>query len=150
MHWNSILTGVLSSAIASFVFLIAAWIQAARIRAAKAREFVGKYQLLNAETNAPYGGTVQIAYEPGRYRFSTDTATMLDLFAEHRVGDEDWTGVVEVLGYSGMATGFYHYGKRLRDGGTFRLMLSKNCEEITEQGTPHKGPSFTNVMRRIS
>jgi len=102
--------------------------------------------MLSAATHEPYGGTVTI--ERVASISLTSDVSLLALVAEHGDGTEDWTAVVEVLGYSRMATGFFTY-RKLYDGGAIRLLASEDGHTIEEYGTPHKSAPFTNLLDRI-
>jgi hypothetical protein len=101
--------------------------------------------MLNAETGTPYGGTVAI--ERGSLVAWLSSDVLLNVTARHANYVVEWTAVVEVLGYSGMASGFFQYADR--SGGELRLMVSDDRDVITQHGTPHKGEPFTNLFKRI-
>jgi hypothetical protein len=138
--------GVMGSITASLVFLAAACFNASRTRRSKAKPFVGKYRMLNVATRNPYGGTVSI--ERADRISITSHVSLLDVTAEHENGTEDWTAVVEVLGYSRIATGYFTY-RKLHDGGQIRLLASEDAQTIEEYATPHSSNPFSLLLDRI-
>jgi hypothetical protein len=142
---HELLVGAVGSVIASIGILAVQLLIAANKRARKAKRFVGNFKMLSVTTEKPYGGTVEIKGSRCVSWLSSDV--LLDVTARHASLDVEWTAVVEVLGYSGMASGFFQYANH--DGGALRLMLSQDGDEITEYGTPHKHPPFTNLFQRI-
>jgi hypothetical protein len=137
---------VVGSISASLVFLAAACFNASRTRRSKANLSVGKYRMLNVATRSPYGGTVSI--ERADRISPTSHVSLLDVTAEHKNGTEDWTAVVEVLGYSRIATGYFTY-RKLHDGGEIRLPASQDGQTIEGHATPHKSNPFSNLLDRI-
>ena len=143
---HELLVGAVGSVIASMVLLAVQGAAAWNKRYRKSQRFVGSYQMLNAGTGQPYGGTVAIKRGSRVTWLSSDV--LLNLTAKHANYVVEWNAVVEVLGYSGMASGFYQYANR--SGGALRLMLSDDSDVITEHGTPHdEGKPFTNLFKRI-
>jgi hypothetical protein len=138
--------GVAGSVVASLAFLLAACFNATLVRRSKAKRFLGTYRMLNVATREPYGGTVSI--ERGGRVSLTSHVSLLAVTAEHRDGTEDWTAVVEVLGYSRIATGYFTY-RKLHDGGEIRLQVSDDGQIIEEHATPHKSNPFSNLLDRI-
>jgi hypothetical protein len=143
---HDLLIGAVGSVIASVVLLAVQGAAAWSKRYRKSQRFIGSYQMLNAETGNPYGGTVAIKRGSRVTWLSSDV--LLNITAKHANYVVEWTAVVEVLGYSGMASGFFQYPDR--SGGALRLMLSDDSDVITEHGTPHKGEPFTNLFKRIA
>jgi hypothetical protein len=146
----TILIGILSSLIASFVFTGMTLLVNERSRRRRAKPFVGKYRMFGADGLLDLGGTVKIERKNWGENLMS-TAPILTVVAEHGLGrapgTEDWTGTVEVLGTSDTAGGYYTYPNR--QGGALRFKLSRNEEQVTEYGTPFDNSKpFIRILKR--
>jgi hypothetical protein len=143
---QELIIGVVAGLIVSAVLVLASCIMAYVVRRKKAAPFVGTFEMLNAKTRKPYGGKViiQAIAFPG----FTERTALLNVIAEHSSGTEDWTAVIEVLGFSRIATGFFAY-RNAREGGGLRLVATEGGDEIIEHGTPHEGSPFTNLLKLV-
>ena len=148
-NFQVFLISLLSSVIGGVIVSILWEANATRVRNCRALPFKGKYEMVNLQTEVPYGGTVTIEYDSGKNRLSP--APVLTVFGEHATGAEDWRGSVEVLGLSNVASGFYTYPNR--EGGSLRLLLSSdsNHQWIREQGIPSdpKDKPFVRLLKRM-
>jgi hypothetical protein len=144
-HGNELTIGAVSSVAAALVLLAAQCCVAWHKRCRKSRRFVGIYKMLDAKDGHSYCGSVAIKRGSRIAWLSSDA--LLNITARHANEVVEWKAVVEVLGYSGMASGFFQYADHT--GGALRLMLSDDRNVITEHGTPHKGEPFTNLFKRV-
>lgn len=142
---HELIIGVVAGLIVSAAMVLVNCVMAYVVRKRKAAPFVGTYEMLNAKTRKPYGGKVliQAVDFPG----FTERTALLNVIAEHSTGAEDWTAVIEVLGFSRIATGFFTY-RNNREGGALRLVAAESGDEITEHGSPHEDRPFTNLLKR--
>jgi hypothetical protein len=154
--WRSITIGVLSSLVATFVWAFIA----AKARESRARSFVGEYLMHGPPPETePLNITVRIEYGSfwrNCWRNLIGQALALEIFAEHgklgsapAPGTEEWSGLVDVLGPSPVASGSFRY--RDREGGILRLVLTDDPDVITEHAIPydpgHK--AFVRTLKRI-
>jgi hypothetical protein len=145
--WTSALVGVASSFVATVIWAIVTVLAARLVRNHRADRFVGKYSMFLNRGLTATGGTVRIEQEE-RAAMLFSASPVLTIFAEHGIGTEDWKATVQVLGFSDTATGYYAYQNRT--GGSLRLELSSDPDEITEYGTPFDSGSspFIRILKR--
>jgi hypothetical protein len=103
-----------SNLVASVVFAGLALLINAGIQWKRAKRFTGLYRMFGPDGSKPTGGTVRI--ERNWFEDLLSSAPILTVSAEHgngrAPGTEDWTARVEVLGFTGIATGYYSYPNR--------------------------------------
>jgi hypothetical protein len=147
------LLGIAGSLVASVLYAVFAILITEHVRKNRAKPFTGSYGMFGPSGLQPTGGIVRIERKNWRENLFSP-APVLEVFAEHgsgrAPGTEDWSGNVEVLGFSKIATGYYWYPNRA--GGALRFKLSDDADQMTEYGTPFNAQSspFMLVLKRKS
>jgi hypothetical protein len=146
-HISAAWLGILTSFIASLVYLVFALCAAFYLRERRARPFKGTYVMLDpTPPHAPRdpNGRVYIKHE--RRFLDTDTTAKMKVSA--RSAEQfDWEGTLEVRGLSDIATGFYLHPDL---AGGF-LQFTRVGEDIMEQAQPHDPghEKFQRLLRRV-
>jgi len=141
---SSVTIGIIASLIASLMFAVLSRLLAVLNYRSRARRFTGKYRMLDQYNEIPRGGTVVLEYHLWEQLWAP--APVLNVFAEHGTGAKDWTGAVEILGISNVASGFYAHGDGA--GGALWLTLASDNQQITEHGIP-SDPQYQDFVRRL-
>jgi len=144
--------GVLSSLVASVVYIAGWLLLKALIQRNRANRFTGVYSMFGPDGSQPIGGTVRMERKKW-WEDLMSSGPALAVSAEYGTGaapgTEEWNAVVEVRGFSNTASGYYSY--RNRTGGSLRFELFAGGKEITEHGTPFNPESspFILVLKRV-